>query len=280
MSTDTPTSHRPQSHPHTLVKHAVILGGSSGIGLALARHLVTNGWHVLVVGSNAEKLNLLTQQHPQLQCHQCDLSRPSEREVLLTQLQQQPIDLLVYAAGYYVNERKKPLHPQQRQQMLAINLHAFSHICAWASTHLAVKPPSNNSTQVHQHRQLLVIASAAGLLDYPNASTYAQCKRAMISICQAHRHALIDSHLQVICVAPGYINTAQLRQLNAGDASHKPFMLSEQQAIQHICHALQHNLGLYVFPRSMQITIKVLTLLPRPLLNATMKWQYRRQDNA
>ena len=40
-------------------KHIVIIGGSSGIGLATAKQAIEQGAHVIIAGRSEEKLKLL-----------------------------------------------------------------------------------------------------------------------------------------------------------------------------------------------------------------------------
>ena len=36
--------------------------------------------------------------------------------------------------------------------------------------------------------------------------------------------------VSVTAIVPGYVDTARLRELNGGNAGHKPFLLSEEEA--------------------------------------------------
>ena len=157
------------------------------------------------------------------------------------------------------------LDQQSSDQMLAINLQAFQETFSWASEQLKAYKA------VHQQpAELITIASIAGLLDYPYSSLYAQSKRAMISTASAYRSALAPYDIDVITIAPGYINTAMLRSLNDGDASHKPFIISEEQAIEHILKAITDKAALSVFPSKMKFLVKGLSLLPKPILGWLM----------
>ena len=48
------------SYPH---KTALVIGATSGIGLALAEKLVDNGSHVIAVGRRRERLEALVEKH-------------------------------------------------------------------------------------------------------------------------------------------------------------------------------------------------------------------------
>ena len=59
------------------MKHIIIIGGTSGIGLALADWHLNQSWQVTVIGSNAEKIAKLPQsllQNPAFTAHVCDIS--------------------------------------------------------------------------------------------------------------------------------------------------------------------------------------------------------------
>jgi len=66
----------------------LITGGSSGIGLELARTLLQKKNTVIVCGRSEEKLIAARQKLPSLIIHQCDISREPERRRLCTWISQ------------------------------------------------------------------------------------------------------------------------------------------------------------------------------------------------
>jgi len=85
---------------------AIIIGGSSGMGLATAKLLVKNNIEVIIVGRNAEKLELaLTQLNEtgKASAIQADLYQAADLEKLLSYINQEDVRLsyLVNAAGYF-----------------------------------------------------------------------------------------------------------------------------------------------------------------------------------
>lgn len=270
------------------IRKIIIIGGTSGMGLALTRAHLAEGWQVCVVGHSSHKIKEINQLYPQIQTVYCDLTNRSERNELFRQLEAKQLEneqlpskqvssksskqvsskqfsRLIYCAGWYINERVSTLDQQSSDQMLAINLQAFQETFSWASEQLKVYKAAHQ-----QPAELVTIASIAGLLDYPYSSLYAQSKRAMISTASAYRSALAPYGIDVITIAPGYINTAMLRSLNDGDASHKPFIINEEQAIRHILKAITDNTALSVFPSKMKFLVKGLSLLPKPILGWLM----------
>lgn len=243
----------------------VIVGGTSGIGLALAHAHLAQNWQVWVVGHHPIKIAEIKQRYPKIQIICCDLTDRAARQHLFAQLKTITFSRLIYCAGWYLNERISTLDQQSSDHMLAINLQAFQETFIEASTQL-----KQHTQQQVSSAELVTIASVAGLLDYPYSSLYAQSKQAMIATAQAYRTALAPHSIKVITIAPGYIDTATLRALNNGDASHKPFIISEQQAIKRIMQAIDHNVALTVFPKPMKYLIKGLSLLPKPVLGWLM----------
>ena len=150
--------------------------------------------------------------------------------------------------------------------MLAINFQAFEQIFRWASEQLKIQNQSLDFTKIDKPN-LICIASIAGTMDYPYASLYAKSKRAMIAAASAYRAALTPYDIQVTCIASGYIDTQVLRDLNDGDASHKPFIMSTQTAVEHIMQAIDNDVELAIFPRPMRYITCGLNYLPKPLLN-------------
>lgn len=259
------------------IPHLIVVGGTSGIGLALARRHQLQGWRVSVVGHNQEKIKTLNQSHPDMITYSCDLAHDIERRKLLQQLSEVDFQRLIYSAGSYFNERIHTLDRVQSDQMLAINLQAFEHVFYWASTQLKRQIEEQPVTCPATHTVsdpklgLICIASIAGVLDYPYASLYAKSKSAMIATASAYRCAMQPFNIQVTCIASGYIDTQALRDLNKGDASHKPFIMSTEHAVDNIMQAISEDTELAIFPWPMRYITRILNRLPKPVLHRLLR---------
>ena len=246
--------------------HIIVIGGTSGLGLALALHHQQLGWQVSVVGHSAAKIALINSQYPNIIIHNSDLTDNTQTQKLLDSLSEIHFQRLIYSAGSYANERVHQLNQADSDTMLAINLQAFEQVFRWASEQLKIQSKSGGFVK-RGKPSLICIASIAGTMDYPYASLYAKSKRAMIATASAYRLALAPYDIQVNCIASGYIDTQALRDLNNGDASHKPFIMSTQTAVEHIMQAIDNDIELAVFPRSMRYMTRALNHLPKSLLN-------------
>ena len=246
--------------------HIIIIGGTSGLGLALAVYHLQLGWQVSVIGSSVAKIEHIKRQYPTIKTYACDLTDVIQTQGLLDELSAISFDRLIYSAGSYTNERVHYLNQAESDQMLAINLQAFEQVFRWASAQLKQKNQPLDFTK-DCRPSLICIASIAGTMDYPYASLYAKSKRAMIAAASAYRVALAPYNIQVTCIASGYIDTQALRDLNNGDASHKPFIMSLQTAVVEVMQAIDDDVELAIFPRSIRYITRALNHLPKPLLN-------------
>jgi len=254
--------------------HLIVFGGTSGLGLALALHHQALGWQVSVVGHSVEKIAHINSKHPDIVTHCCDLTDSAQTQTLLESWSDIRFQRLIYSAGSYSNERIHQLNQADSDKMLAINLQAFEQVFRWASEQLKHQSRLQNQSldfKKNDRPSLICIASVAGIMDYPYASLYAKSKRAMIATASAYRAALMPYHIQVNCIASGYIDTQALRDLNEGDASHKPFIMTTQTAIGHIMQAIDDDIELAIFPRPMRYITRALNHLPKPLLNLILR---------
>lgn len=236
----------------------LIIGGTSGIGLALALHYLQQGDEVAVCGRDLARLPAgLAEQQPRLQTFQLDITDRAALAQLVDQLAVPRLDLVVVAAGFYFNTRQHVLDAATTRRMLQTNISGLAHAFELAAAKMLAQ----------QSGQLVAVSSIAGLLkDYPGASLYSATKRSVLSICESYRIALQPFGIAVTAIVPGYVDTEKLRVLNHGDASHKPFVQSEAQAVAHIAQAIQRREAVRVFPWQMRWLVALLNRLPRRLL--------------
>ncbi|AMP14535.1 SDR family NAD(P)-dependent oxidoreductase [Collimonas pratensis] len=235
----------------------LIIGGTSGIGLALAQHYLSLGEQVAVCGRDLQRLDpQLVERYPAMGRYQLDIADKNALAAAIDDFSGGGLDLLIVTAGLYFNTPSIQLDPATALQMLRTNVSGLNHAFELASAKMLPRKSG----------QLVAIASIAGLLhDYPGASLYSATKRMVIALCETYRKALAPFSIAVTTIVPGYIDTAKLRALNHGDASHKPFLLSEQQALAHITQAIAQRQARCIFPWQMHWLVSLFNCLPPPL---------------
>lgn len=237
-----------------------IAGGSSGIGLALAKKYLSLNHEVAICGRNINKLNRL-KEIKNLKVYQVDIYNKDDYYNAVLDFSNGNLDMLISVAGFYVNNKEKKLTLDESRALLKTNiagaLNSFE-----IGTEIMAKKGSG---------QIVVFSSVAGLIDYSKASIYSKTKRTLISIANTYREALKDFNIKVITIIPGYINTEKLRELNNGNIKGKPFIISEDKAVDLIVEAISKNKEEFIFPFKMKILMRFLALLPKSLLNIVFK---------
>lgn len=235
----------------------MIIGATSGIGWALAEYYLQTGYEVAICGRDLDKMTQQTS-YLKLKCYQLDIADMVAIENAIDDFGDGRLDMLIVAAGFYFNTRHQELDAATTLRMLQTNVSGLSHAFELAAKKMLLQ----------QSGHLVGISSVAGLLkDYPGASLYSASKRSVLSLCDTYRIALAPFSIAVTAIVPGYVNTAKLRELNNGDASRKPFVLSEKQAVEHIVNAIQLRRAICVFPWQMRWLIRFCNFLPKRLLN-------------
>ncbi|MFZ6778197.1 SDR family NAD(P)-dependent oxidoreductase [Undibacterium sp. Ji83W] len=235
----------------------MVIGGTSGIGLALARHYLQRGDRVAVCGRDLQRLPADLHSLAGLVSYQFDIADRAALSQAMEDFAAQGLDMLIVTAGIYFNTRSHLLDEAATLHMLRTNVSGLSHAFELAAEKMLLQKSG----------QLVAISSVAGLLhDYPGASVYSATKRSVLSLCDTYRIALKPFSIAVTAIVPGYIDTEKLRVLNDGDASHKPFIMSEQEAVALIADAITARRDRLVFPWQMKWLISVLNLLPRWVL--------------
>jgi uncharacterized oxidoreductase len=178
----------------------LITGGASGIGLALAEHLLKARNEVILCGRREEKLLEAQRKHPELKTRVCDVSKETQRTALFKWATKEfpRLNVLVNNAGIQrrfaiAEDRKwKPVHDE-----IAINLEAPVHLSALFIPHLLKQ----------EHPAILNVTSGLAFTPMAIAPIYCATKAALHSFTLSLRHQLAPTPIQVIEIIPPAVNT-------------------------------------------------------------------------
>ncbi|ULT27878.1 SDR family oxidoreductase [Sphingobacterium sp. E70] len=123
------------------------------------------------------------------------------------------LDLFINCTGSYADDVAQRISYEEASAMLRVNMLGTLNCFEVASE--VMRGQSKG--------QIATIASVSGTLDFPNSSLYSKTKRAAIQVADAYRRALLPYGITVTVIAPGYVDTTKLRQLNQQDLSKSPF---------------------------------------------------------
>ena len=182
-------------------KTALITGGASGIGFALAERFLRAGSRVLICGRREEKLREAKEKHPEFHTRVCDLARESDRLGLLdwTRREFPETDVLVNNAG--IQERLDLTNAASQwpraEKEIAVNLEAAVNLAMLFVAHLARQP------------EPAIINVTSGLAFAPRTAVPVYCatKAALHSFTLSLRHQLAATNIRVIEIAPPAVDT-------------------------------------------------------------------------
>lgn len=179
---------------------ALITGGASGIGLALAERFLRAGAEVIVCGRRAEKLREAQAKHPGLAVRVCDLAQEPERAALAAwAASEHPrLDLLVNNAGIQRRVRLAQAAAWEgTREEIAVNLEAPIHLSSLFLPQL-----------LGQERAAIVnVTSGLAFAPLAGVPVYCATKAALHSFTLSLRQQLAGTPVEVIEIVPPAVDT-------------------------------------------------------------------------
>lgn len=183
----------------------LIIGATSGIGLALAKVLHSQGRTVIATGRRQDRLSSLSSSHPGIHTSCFDISDLATLPTNLDSIVEKhpSIDTVIINAG--VQNMFSFLDTKNQQQRLddiskevATNLTA-PMIIAQHLVPLFIKKA--------EPRTLIFVSSGFAFIPVPYFPVYCPTKAAIHSFCVALRAQLHDSNVKIVEVVPPYVDT-------------------------------------------------------------------------
>ncbi len=185
-------------------KTAVITGGGSGIGAAIAKAFASEGCSVVIAGRQPDKLKTAAAQfggQPAIQTHEVDVGNRESVDRLFAWVAEKvgPVHILVNAAGVNIKTRMMAdMNPGQWDQVMAINANG-SYYCMHA-----VLPQMRE-----RHDGLIVnICSTSGKRAWKlGGLAYCASKFAMSALSTAVANEVNADGIRVTSICPGEVDT-------------------------------------------------------------------------
>lgn len=179
---------------------AIVTGGGSGIGFAIAEKFVQNNITTIIIGRNEEKLNTAKDELGAL-CvpHVFDLINLSAIPEMVSQIvkKYKKIDILVNNAGINLKKEFTDVTDEDFQKIMLTNVEAI-----FALSREVVK------TMVEKGSGSIVnISSMASQYGIPKVIAYSASKGAIEAMTRAMAVELSPKGIRVNCIAPGFIAT-------------------------------------------------------------------------
>jgi len=202
-------------------QHALVTGGGTGIGAAIARALGSEGAKLTLVGRRADKLEEVASQLRSVGAKSgtaggervstsldtngdtfvapADVTKRDEVATAFASARAAngPITILVNNAGAAAGVAFAKVTPELWRDMMAVNLDGMFHCCQAALPDLLAA----------ERGRIVTVASMAGLYGFAYASPYIAAKHGAVGLARALAAEYGGTSLRVNAVCPGFVET-------------------------------------------------------------------------
>jgi NAD(P)-dependent dehydrogenase (short-subunit alcohol dehydrogenase family) len=177
---------------------ALVTGGSSGIGAAIALELAQAGARVVITGRHEETLRSSAARHAGIAYHVADAAQATDAARALDEIRARygQLDALVNNAGVFELRTVGDAAPDHVRRLWDTN------VLGVVETTRVALPLLKKS-----HGNIVNIASIVADHPMPNASVYSATKAAVLALTRAWARELANDGVRVNAVSPGPIDT-------------------------------------------------------------------------
>jgi len=182
--------------------HALVTGGGTGIGAAVARALAAEGAKLTLVGRRREPLERVASGDFDALVVSADVTDRQQVEAAfaLARHAQGPITILVNNAGAAESAPFGKVSIEAWRRTMAVNLDSLLHCCQAAMPDLLAAEAG----------RIVTIASTAGLKGYSYSAPYVAAKHGAVGLTRALATELGTTNVTANAVCPGFTETEML----------------------------------------------------------------------
>jgi decaprenylphospho-beta-D-erythro-pentofuranosid-2-ulose 2-reductase len=236
---------------------AVVLGGTSGMGRALARRLSERGDSVFLLGNEPEELSRsaadVAARHPRgvsVGHAPCDLEQPNGFAAALDAADAAlgGFDTVVVTAGMFASQADLEQNHELSRRLVTVNYAHTLIFCEHVRERLLARGGG----------RLTVFSSVAGDRGRKPVGIYGSSKAGLSVYLEALDHKYHAAGLSVLCVKPGFVKTGMTAGLKP-----PPFAGEPDQVARDVLRAMDQRRPLLYTPRMWALVMFVIRALPR-----------------
>lgn len=232
---------------------AIVVGATSGIGLAVAKQLTAKGWEIGIAGRRQEILQELQRKDLNIIATQCiDVTRENASEELNTLIGKMGgIDLYFHSSG--IGFQNPELNVDKELNTVSTNALGFTRMVLAAFQYFQKNPEKKG--------QIAVISSIAGTKGLGAAPAYSATKRYVNHYLEcltqlAHMKGL--KNLVITDIRPGFVRTPLL-----GDGCSYPMQLDVNEVARKIVEGVEKRKSILTIDWKYRILVFFWRLIPR-----------------
>lgn len=249
------------------MQNIFITGASSGLGRAMAQYYARQGARLALIGRREDALqelaNSLSGQHIcyALDVRDHDALRRAAHDFI--EHCNGKVDVVLACAGISVGTLTE--HVEDIQVFKAV---FDTNVLATVATF----EPFIAAMRKRAAGRLVGISSVAAIRGLPGAGAYSASKAAVMTYCESLRVELARDGIDVITIAPGFIDTAMTRH----NPYPMPFLMHADQFATRAAVAIERGVSYTVIPWQMGIVAKLLRLLPNAIYDKLLSNRARK----
>jgi short-subunit dehydrogenase len=234
---------------HRIVRKAIVIGATSGIGQGVARLLAEHGYKVGITGRRTEFLRQLEKERPgsYISC-EMDITFPEQTIAGLQKLilQMGGVELILISSG--TGDLNDTLEFSIEKRTTDTNVTGFTALADWIFNYFRQKGSGH----------LAAITSIAGIRGSRHAPAYMASKAYQISYLESlsQKATFLKVPIIVTDIRPGFVNTAMAK----GEGQF--WVVSADKASRQIFRALMQKRRIVYISRRWALIALVLKLLP------------------
>ncbi|AXI02314.1 SDR family NAD(P)-dependent oxidoreductase [Aquirhabdus parva] len=231
-------------------QHLWIIGASSGIGAAIAKQALSVGAHVTLSARRTTQLHEIANTSSRAQVVAFDVLDNDAWQPAYDEARRLKgkVDLVIFCAADYLPQRTWEVKALATQRTIHLNL---SSVYSGLETVLPDMLAQGNGG-------IALIASVAGYMGLPNASTYGPTKAALINLAEILYGDLHPKGLNIYLINPGFVHT----KLTEKNSFKMPAIQTPEQAAKAIWRGLSRGHFEIHFPHRFTYVLKIIRLLP------------------
>jgi short-subunit dehydrogenase len=236
---------------------AVVFGGTTGMGRAIARRLSERGDTVFLLGRDAQELadsaaDLRTR-HPkraEIGHAVCDLEKPEGFEAALDAADAWlgEFDTVVVTAAMFASQDALEADTDLARRLVTVNFANTVVFCEHVRKRLLARGGG----------RLVVFSSVAGDRGRKPVAIYGASKAGLTTYLEALDHKFHDASLSVTCVKPGFVKTGMTAGLRP-----PPFAGEPEAVAADVVRAMIRRKPVVYTPRVWALIMLVIRSLPR-----------------
>lgn len=234
---------------YNMVRKAIVMGATSGIGMEVAKLLAERGWQVGIAGRRLELLEAMKQGHQGIVCYQqIDVTSADAQSRLLKLINELGgMDLYFHSSG--IGWQNNTLDIEKELKTIDTNGMGFVRM---------VDTAFNWYSQRKATGRIACITSIAGTKGLGVAPAYSSTKRFQSHYLECLRQQARMRHLEISItdLRPGFVKT----NLIAG--SNYPLQLDAKSVAKSIVHAIEKGRGVTIIDWRYAILVFFWRLIP------------------